>query len=303
MSVVAGNTVRASVQIWRRERGGPLIFPSMPVQRHTLVVVDGPECTRVTASGEAIGHTPGDVYLFPPGARVDSRSLGTATYWIVSFARYPIAHCLTARPRGLPATVLGSADGIRRFYAEPAQVERLVTVIQMLREELETDVAVDQSAVPPLLSLMLTETARLTSVCAPRVPPDAAARQRLVREVFDVIERRYRQPIGLSDVAKAVGRSAAHLTHTIRAETGRTVLQWIIERRMREAERLLLDTDEPLQAIAAAVGYDSAGYFIRQFARRHALSPGVWRGVRRAELAERAELVEREAAARFAVSA
>jgi AraC-like DNA-binding protein len=120
--------------------------------------------------------------------------------------------------------------------------------------------------------------------------PDAAARQRLVREVFDVIERRYRSPIGLSDVAKAVSRSAAHLTHTIREETGRTVLQWIIERRMREAERLLLDSDEPLQAIAAAVGYDSAGYFIRQFTRRHMLSPGVWRGLRRAERVARPDL-------------
>jgi AraC-like DNA-binding protein len=283
MTVTAGNSVRASVQVWRRERGGPVIFPAMPVQRHALVVVDGPECARVAGGGSAFGHASGDVYLYTPGARLDVRSLGTATYWIVSFARYPIATCLTARPRGMPATLLGTSEGVRRFYAEPGQVERLVTVLGMLREELETDVGVDQSAVPPLLSLMLTEVARLTTACAPFVAPDAAARQALVKKVFDVIERRYRQPIGLSDVAKAVGRSAAHLTHTIREETGRTVLQWIIERRMREAERLLLDTDEPLQAIAAAVGYDSAGYFIRQFARRHTLSPGVWRGVRRAE--------------------
>jgi AraC family transcriptional regulator, transcriptional activator of pobA len=281
MTVVAGNSVRASVQLWRREPGGPVIFPVMPVQRHALVVVDGP----------------GDIYLYAPGSRLDVRSLGAATYWIVSFARYPIAHCLTARPRGLPATLLASTEGVRRFQAGPEQVGRLVTVLGMLREELETDVGVDQSAVPPLLSLMLTEVARLDSACAPFVAPDAAARQRLVKDVFDVIERRYRQPIGLSDVAKAVGRSAAHLTHTIRAETGRTVLQWIIERRMREAERLLLDTDEPLQAIAAAVGYDSAGYFIRQFARRHALSPGVWRGVRRAERVAAVEQVVHAATA------
>jgi AraC-like DNA-binding protein len=278
-----GSSVRASVQLWRRERGGPVLFPPTPVQRHTLVVIDGPECHRVAAAGQAVGHVRGDVYLYPPGSHFDPRSLGTSTFWIVSFARYPIAHCLTARPRGLPATLLASTDGLRRFQADAAQIERLATVLGMLSEELETDTSVDQSAIPPLLSLMLTEVARLTSACAPFVAPDAAARQRLVRDVFDVIERRYRSPIGLSDVAKAVGRSAAHLTHTIREETGRTVLQWIIERRMREAERLLLDSDEPLQAIAAAVGYDSAGYFIRQFTRRHMLSPGVWRGVRRAE--------------------
>jgi AraC-like DNA-binding protein len=283
MTVTVGNSVRASVQVWRRERGGPVIIPAMPVQRHALVVVDGPECSRVSVAGNAVGHSSGDVYLYTPGARLDVRWLGTATYWVVSFARYPIAHCLTARPRGLPATLLATSEGVRRFYADGAQMERLTAVLAMLREELETDVGVDQSAVPPLLSLMLTEVARLSSACAPFVAPDAAARQALVKKVFDVIERRYRQPIGLSDVAKTVGRSAAHLTHTIREETGRTVLQWIIERRMREAERLLLDTDEPLQFIAAAVGYDSAGYFIRQFTRRHALSPGVWRGVRRAE--------------------
>ena len=289
----AGNSVRASVQLWRRQRGEPVLFPPTPVQRHTLVVVDGPECARVTP----VGHAAGDVYLYPPGARFDPKSLGTATYWIVSFARYPIAHCLTARPRGLPATLLASTDGVRRFHADAAQIERLGTVLGMLRDELEVDTGVDQSAVPPLLSLMLTEVARLTSACAPFVAADAAARQRLVQDVFDVIERRYRSPIGLSDVAKAVGRSAAHLTHTIREETGRTVLQWIIERRMREAERLLLDSNEPLHAIAAAVGYDSAGYFIRQFTRRHALSPGVWRGVRRAERVAAAEPVVTAASA------
>jgi AraC-like DNA-binding protein len=268
--------------LWRRARGEPILFPPTPVQRHTLVVVDGPECAiRGAAVPIAAAHLPGDVYLYAPGNRFDPRSLRTSTYWILSFARYPIAHCLVARPRGLPATLLADRAPVQRFRADPDQLARLTTELALLQTELSA--ATDRAAVPPLLSLVLTEVARLEAVARPSVTgiSDAVARQELLRDVFNVIEARYRTPIGLTDVAKVVGRSPAHLTHAVRAETGRTVLQWIIERRMREAERQLIDTDHPLQVIAHAVGYDSVGHFIRQFTRRNGMPPGLWRGERR----------------------
>lgn len=95
--------------------------------------------------------------------------------------------------------------------------------------------------------------------------------------VFRFIEAHYRQPISLNDVAQEAGYSPAYLTNLVQSHTGRTVKQWIIERRMAEAKILLATTDQSVRHIAEASGYSDAGYFTRQFRQFHGVSPQVWR--------------------------
>ncbi|PZV17272.1 MAG: DNA-binding response regulator [Leptolyngbya sp.] len=95
--------------------------------------------------------------------------------------------------------------------------------------------------------------------------------------VFRFIEAHYRQPISLGDVAQAAGYSPAYLTNLVQSHTGRTVKQWIIERRMAEAKTLLATTDQSVRGIAEFSGYSDAGYFARQFRQLHGVSPQVWR--------------------------
>jgi AraC family transcriptional regulator, transcriptional activator of pobA len=273
------NSSRTSVALWRRRRLEPVLFraPVWPELRYTLVVVDGPECQRTT---NPTNHAEGDVYLFAPGIPFDAHAFGTSTYWVVSFARHAVALCLEARPRGLPAQLLARVGLVLRFHADEKQLTRLVAELDLLQGELVEHAEAEHSPLTSLLNLLLTDVARLRPVpndIALCEACEAGGATQLVRDVFRVIETRYRSPIGLADVAKSVGRSPAYLTHVVREETGRTVLQWIIERRMREAERLLIDTDRPLHDIAASVGYDSVGYFIRSFTKRHGAPPGSWR--------------------------
>jgi YesN/AraC family two-component response regulator len=95
--------------------------------------------------------------------------------------------------------------------------------------------------------------------------------------VFRFIEAHYRQPISLSDVAQEVGYSPAYLTSLVQSHTGRTVKQWVIERRMAEAKTLLATTAQSVRHIAEASGYSDAGYFTRQFRQFHGVSPQAWR--------------------------
>ncbi len=101
--------------------------------------------------------------------------------------------------------------------------------------------------------------------------------QPLVNRVFHFIEINYHQSISLREVAEAVGRSPAYLTDFVRRETGKTVLNWIIERRMVEARRLLIETDQSVEQIAEAVGYFDRRHFSRQFLRLHKVTPQIWR--------------------------
>ncbi|KAI9133019.1 response regulator [Acaryochloris sp. CCMEE 5410] len=95
--------------------------------------------------------------------------------------------------------------------------------------------------------------------------------------IFQFIEDHYQQPIQLQDVAQVVGYSPAYLTSLVNNQTGRSVKQWIIERRMVQGRQLLSDTDASIKQIASKIGYTDAGYFIRQFRRIHGVSPQAWR--------------------------
>lgn len=94
---------------------------------------------------------------------------------------------------------------------------------------------------------------------------------------FQFIESHYSDSISLQDVARAIGYSPAYLTNLMQTLTGRTVKQWITERRMAQARSLLVDSAESVSRIATAVGYADVCYFIRQFRQVHGVSPQVWR--------------------------
>jgi AraC-like DNA-binding protein len=100
-------------------------------------------------------------------------------------------------------------------------------------------------------------------------------------KVFHFIEVNYHQPITLSNVAQAVGYSSAYLTDLVRRQTGQTVHQWIVKRRMAAAHSLLRETNQAVNKIAEAVGYQDAGHFSRQFRQFYGMPPNVWRNTQR----------------------
>ncbi|AFY39683.1 two component transcriptional regulator, AraC family [[Leptolyngbya] sp. PCC 7376] len=98
-----------------------------------------------------------------------------------------------------------------------------------------------------------------------------------LRPVFEFIEANYTRPLKLKDVALEAGYSSAYLTTLVQKKTGKTVKQWIIERRMVCARNLLQKTKEPVAKVAELSGYLDAGYFTNQFRKIHGVSPLVWR--------------------------
>ena len=98
----------------------------------------------------------------------------------------------------------------------------------------------------------MIQTGRLVAdFSGPSDPSVAAGR----RGCSTSIEARFSEKISLVDIARAVGRSPSHLTTVVREQTGMTVQQWIIERRMSEArQRLLLGNDENVEIVAERVG-------------------------------------------------
>lgn len=150
--------------------------------------------------------------------------------------------------------------------------------IESIGIELTTRRTGYREAVLAHLTLLLIDVARLTD----DVVGDLSVRgTSVVPEVLAVIERRIAQPLSLRDVADELGLTPGHLTTVVRRLTGRTVVDWILDRRMAEARVLLAETDLPVADVARRVGLPDPGYFARRFRREHGVAPRRWRsGVR-----------------------
>ncbi len=222
----------------------------------------------------------GDVYLIAPGEVADPSGLEAAEGWGVFFppevlgSQAPGAFLSwRAHPLLFPF-VRGAAGGAQRLKVSPE--ERPSWSERLLALDLELSQRQDgyREAVLAHLTLLLVGLSRL----AADVVGDLRLKdETLLAEVFGFIEDRYHEPISLRDVARAVSLSRGHLTTVVRRKTGRTVQEWISERRMAEARRLLVETDLTVEEVGRRVGYRESGYFMRSFRRAHGATPLAWR--------------------------
>ena len=81
----------------------------------------------------------------------------------------------------------------------------------------------------------------------------------------------------MEDLARQANMSARHLARHFHAATGTTPLQWLLIQRIRRAQELLENTDESIDAIAAAVGMGTATTLRRHFNRTVGVPPDTYR--------------------------
>lgn len=170
----------------------------------------------------------------------------------------------------------GRSGGLLRLELPKSRRLNWNSAIESIETELAERRDGYQQAALAHLTLLLIDVARLA---APDVVGDLRrVGEPLLADVFAVIDRRLGEPLSLRDVAHEVGMTPGHLTTVVRRRTGRTVQEWITERRMAEARSMLQETDLPVAEIARRVGVLDPGYFSRQFTRTHGISPRKWRG-------------------------
>lgn len=86
------------------------------------------------------------------------------------------------------------------------------------------------------------------------------------------IEQSYARDLRLRDLAAAAELSASHLSALFRQHYGLAPIEFVLQRRFREAE-LLLARGLRVKEVAQRVGFSSQHYFSRAFRRRTGLSP------------------------------
>ncbi|GLE51364.1 hypothetical protein ATCCBAA256_09510 [Mycobacterium montefiorense] len=223
----------------------------------------------------------GVVYVAAPGEVLDPHQLENLEAGVAVFFD-PAAlgeDARSPRPawRGHPLLfpfLHGHSGGVLRLEVPAARQSMWNNAIESIENELTVRCQGHRQAALAHLTLLLIELARL----ARDVVADLRrSGEPLLADVFAVIDRRHAEALSLRDVAGEIGMTPGHLTTVVRRRTGRTVQEWIIERRMAEARTMLEETDLPVAEIARRVGVFDPGYFSRLFNREHGMPPRDWR--------------------------
>jgi AraC family transcriptional regulator len=104
-----------------------------------------------------------------------------------------------------------------------------------------------------------------------RAARDCAARAR------EVIARRYRSRLTLTDIAHEVGCSAFHLSRVFTAVLGVPIHRVVLRLRLRDALERLLSTRDGVSAVAYATGFASHSHLTDAFRREYGCAPSLVR--------------------------
>ena len=130
--------------------------------------------------------------------------------------------------------------------------------------------AVTRSIVETLLQILLHQ-----------LPHEPLAPQRDKDRLFialkDYIDRHFMEELSVDDLSARVHMSTSGLAHQFKKRFGFAPIQYIIRRRIGEAQALLVSTDLSITEVSARIGYDNISYFNNQFKKFTGLSPQSYR--------------------------
>jgi AraC family transcriptional regulator of arabinose operon len=98
-----------------------------------------------------------------------------------------------------------------------------------------------------------------------------------IEAVLDVLHQRFREQFTLAELAHSVALSPSRLAHLFKAQTGVSVIEFVLNLRLRQAARLLEFSGLAVGEIAHEVGFQSPFYFSRQFKRYFGQNPLAYR--------------------------
>ena len=98
-----------------------------------------------------------------------------------------------------------------------------------------------------------------------------------LQRVLEMVNRRYAEPLRLSELAAKAGWSVPHLHQRFKECLGLSPHQALIRRRLQVARELLASTNDPIKSLAAKCGFSTASAFCVQFKHATQLSPKEYR--------------------------
>jgi AraC-like DNA-binding protein len=107
--------------------------------------------------------------------------------------------------------------------------------------------------------------------------PRQSAGLGLFERILRIVSERYRESLRIADIARELRVSRTHVMRQFRKTAGITLLEYVTQRRVSCAQRLMITSDENILDIALASGFGSLGQFYACFRRITGQTPARYR--------------------------
>ena len=101
----------------------------------------------------------------------------------------------------------------------------------------------------------------------------ASSKTPLSIQIANYLITNYNKRISLEDISRETFFSIAYCESEFRKAFGKSIVNYLIDIRISEAKKLLVETSLPCSVIASLVGFDDGSYFSRIFKKRTGYSP------------------------------
>ncbi|MGE4549050.1 MAG: AraC family transcriptional regulator [Intestinibacillus sp.] len=178
------------------------------------------------------------------------------------------------RIEGLRENALISDKGSPVFSVDEAQCARLESLMDLMFSELVSGQGGGEETSHHLLLALLTCCWHVTHG---EVREEEYGGNVLGTRIKTYIDTHFSEDISLQSISDQLNVSPYYLSHVFKDMTGYSPLQYIVRRRIGEAQTLLISTNYPVTRIASMVGYDNPSHFNLLFAKNVGMTPRKYR--------------------------
>lgn len=105
-------------------------------------------------------------------------------------------------------------------------------------------------------------------------------KNKIVTEARDYISENYNKELTLANLASHFSISQSHFSRLFKQETNSTPMEYIIQIRLSNAQKLLRESNLKISYIATHCGFNDVSYFSYIFKKRFGISPASYRNLK-----------------------
>lgn len=158
--------------------------------------------------------------------------------------------------------------------------ENILLCLQNMLSEIEKKHTGYEIICQDLMEILIVLLGRQTNFST-ILAPVSKKTSRLCGSTKRYIDAHYQENITLDQLAEVSHVSKYHLAHAFTEEYGISPINYLISKRISEAEHLLKTTDFSLSLISNTTGFSSSSYFAQIFRKQKGMSPTEFRKLSR----------------------
>ncbi|HTT80268.1 MAG TPA: AraC family transcriptional regulator [Stellaceae bacterium] len=248
-----------------------------PDDRHVIGIVLRSMNLRLALAGRVVLDgvaMPGTALVAAPGAAVRCLFRGPCDELHLHAPNHVIAECAEELP--------GYRSAARTLEVDPNPDPTVERLGRTLLEAEQIGGSVGRLYADCIATAIIARLLACASASAACIGTKIAPlpRWRLKRAI-DYVDAHLADPVSLADLAAATGLTRMHFAAQFRATTGLRPHEYLLRRRIEQAQEMLAGTANPVVDIALSVGFQTQSHFTTVFKRFTGQPPYAWRQSRR----------------------